>query len=67
MDFKSARLTAGLSQRQLAEDLGVDRSLVCLWESGSRQPGKRLLVPLFERLGLSDQDLVKYLRQVSRQ
>lgn len=33
--LRSARKTAGLTQKQLAEKIGVSRAAVCQWEIGS--------------------------------
>lgn len=44
MSFESARKKAGLTQKELAEKLGVDQSAVSFWETGKRAPrGGRLL------------------------
>ena len=46
MSFKSAREKSGLTQRDLAIELGVDQSAVSLWESGKTQPRAKLLPQL---------------------
>lgn len=44
MSFESARKKAGLTQKELAEKLGVDQSAVSFWETGKRAPrGAKLL------------------------
>ncbi len=39
--LRTCRTTAGLSQEELAEDLGVDESTVAGWEQGRHGPTKR--------------------------
>lgn len=38
-----ARAKSGLSQRDVAEALGVAQSTVCRWEKGEREPRQRHL------------------------
>lgn len=42
-EVKTARLSRGLTQRQLADILGVDRNFISMVESGRRSFGERLL------------------------
>ena len=35
---RAIRLAAGLSQERMAEELGIDRSLLARWELGERRP-----------------------------
>lgn len=44
MAFAQARQKAGLSQAQVAKELGVDQSAVCRWETGKNMPRSALLV-----------------------
>ena len=39
--MKTLRTEKGLSQWCLAEELGVSKSTVAMWEAGNRFPGKR--------------------------
>ena len=58
--IRGQRRRFGLTQRQLGRRVMVERSLVCLWESGRRrvQPQHlRLLRNLFEDLGRDRVDL----------
>jgi len=41
--IREYRRTHGLSQKKLAEQLGVDQSTLAGWESGEHQPTKKLL------------------------
>ena len=43
LSFKSAREKSGLTQRDLAVEIGVDQSTVSLWEIGKTQPRAKLL------------------------
>lgn len=46
MSIKSLREAKGLSQKELAKELGVDQSAVCLWENGKTFPR----VPVAQRM-----------------
>jgi transcriptional regulator with XRE-family HTH domain len=46
MRIRELRENAGLSQKQLAERLGVDQSAVCLWENGKTFPTTKRLLDL---------------------
>ena len=41
--FKELRLKAGLTQDQLSENLGISRSTIGMYESGSREPDYKTL------------------------
>jgi DNA-binding transcriptional regulator YiaG len=41
---RAIRMTAGVSQARIAEELNVDRATVTRWESGRRRPRGRLAV-----------------------
>lgn len=47
---KTIRLTAGVSQERLAEELGVHRVTIARWEDGSRTPRGPLLIGYLELL-----------------
>lgn len=46
MGFKEARENCNMTQRDLAEALGVDQSAISLWEAGKTQPRAKLLLKL---------------------
>lgn len=51
-EILSARTELGLSQEELAEELGVDRSTVTRWENGATKapnPARRLVAEMLER------------------
>lgn len=50
--LRSARITAGYSQRELASILGVSWLTVSLWETGKRHPSKRRYRLLSTVLGI---------------
>ena len=50
MAFAQARQKAGLSQSQVAKELGVDQSAVCRWETGENMPRAATLGNLGHRL-----------------
>lgn len=51
--IKQLRNEKGLSQRQLAERVGIDKSTVALYESGKRLPSLSRLVSLSCALGVT--------------
>lgn len=46
MSFLSAREKSGLTQREVAEHMGVDQSAVSFWETGKTRPRAALLIKL---------------------
>ena len=59
MGFQSARKNAGLTQKQVAEAVGVDQSAVCLWETGRTTPRASLLLVLSKLYGVTVDELLK--------
>lgn len=57
--IKKAREGKGLTQKQLAEKLYVDTSLVCRWENGQRSISQQQLTVILDVLGLSIADIKK--------
>lgn len=57
--LKSARLSKGLTQLELAQKVGVVRETVSLWESGTNRVNSEMLVRLSEVLGCSVDFLCK--------
>lgn len=55
--LKAARKAAGLSQKQLAEKVGVFQVDISRWENG-RSPSIQMLKKLAAALGVSMEDLV---------
>lgn len=53
-----ARAAAGLNQKELAEALGIDKSLVNKWERASQLPSTKYLPDLARVLRLDPVDLV---------
>lgn len=52
-NLKEARLAAGMSQKDVAEKIGVAKSTYSLYESGSREPDVSKIRKLAEILGVS--------------
>ena len=50
--IRRVRRTAKLSQRELADDLGVSQSAVAKWETGRSTPSARMLSSILEVAGL---------------
>lgn len=51
LKMKAARVEAGLSQSQLADEVGVTRQTIGLIEAGGYNPTLNLCVAIFRRLG----------------
>lgn len=58
MNYKKLREKSGLTQKELADELGVDQSAVCLWETGKTQPRAKLLPKIAKILGCTVDELV---------
>jgi len=58
-NVRRLRIAAGLSQAELAERMGVDRSYVSGLEQGQRNPTVVTLWHIAKALGASLQDLVR--------
>lgn len=52
------REAAGMTQRELAEKLGVDASTVCYWEKGKNTPSVKTLMKIAGILGVPPGDLI---------
>lgn len=59
MKIKELRVSAGLTQAQLAKKMNVDQSCVSLWESGKTSPAKKLHKKLAKVLCCTIDDLLK--------
>ena len=55
--IKHLREKAGLSQKRLAEILGIDQSAVARWETGENTPAANRIKPLADALGCTPGDL----------
>lgn len=58
MGLKKMREKSGMSQKDLAEELGVDQSAVCLWETGKTLPRAKLLPKIANILGCTTDELL---------
>ena len=58
-NISDLRKAAGLTQQQLADKMGVNRSTVAMWETGVNAPKTKMLLALAEVLGCSVEDLLK--------
>lgn len=59
MAFAQARQKAGLSQAQVAKELGVDQSAVCRWETGKNMPRAASLVLMAKLYGCTVDELLR--------
>ena len=59
MRIKELRRAAGLTQTQLAENVGVTQGMVVAWEQGANFPRADKLPALAKALGVTINDLYK--------
>lgn len=57
-NIKDARMKNGLSQQQLADQIGCTRQLISKWETGSSMPDAQQVIILSEKLKISYQELL---------
>lgn len=53
MSLAAARVNAKLTQKELADKVGVSESTIVAWESGRRYPNVRMLGKIEQALGMS--------------
>lgn len=58
MNIKKMRLKRGLTQKQLAELLGVNQSHISRWEAGTYQPSATTLKKMADVLNCHIDDLI---------
>ena len=58
MNFKQHRVSNNLTQEQVAQDVGVQRTTVAKWESGKSRPRAELLPKLAKLFGCSIEELL---------
>lgn len=51
--IRELRIDAGISQQKLAEEIGVNRSAVSFWESGTNEPKATYIAKLAKFFGVS--------------
>ena len=59
MGIKKIREDKGLSQQGLADEIGVKRSTVAMWETGQALPRPDKLLKMAQMFGCSIEDLMK--------
>ena len=59
MSFRSARLAAGLSVKQVIEKLNVTGAAVYMWETGKQAPRASRLPEIAELYGCTVDELLK--------
>lgn len=57
MRIKEIRVSAGLTQEQTAEKLGITRSAVAMWETGQSSPTANMLPAIADVFGCTINDL----------
>lgn len=58
-DIKTARNRLGMTQSQLAERIGVERTVLTHWENGDTSPRVEHLPRIADALGVSIDELVR--------
>ena len=53
MSLKAARVNAGLTQKEVADSLGVSNKTVCSWEKGNTFPSVCYIDKLCKLFGIS--------------
>lgn len=56
-NFKNARIKAGLTQQQIADTLGLDRTAIAQYERGTSTPNFKNLPKICKILGISLDEL----------
>lgn len=59
-NFKNARKAANLSQQQIADKLGLDRSAIAHYEMGDSMPNARNFNKICELLNISINELLDF-------
>ncbi len=57
-NFRNARKKAGLTQRQVADRLGLDRSAIAHYERGMSMPNLKNLAKICEILNVGTDELI---------
>jgi ribosome-binding protein aMBF1 (putative translation factor) len=60
-NLRHARHAADVSQEDLSQDSGVDRTAISTYERGRREPNLRTIVKLARALGVTPADLLRGL------
>jgi transcriptional regulator with XRE-family HTH domain len=60
------RLNAGMTQKQLAENVGLAQQLIAAYEKGTRRPPASLLEPISKALYVSVEDLLGIETELSK-
>ena len=57
-NLKNARIRKGMSQKDVAEEIGVAKSTYSLYESGNREPNVQTIKKIADVLSVSADDLL---------
>ena len=57
-NLKEARIKKGLSQKEVADNIGVAKSTYSLYESGNREPNVQTIKKIADFLGISAYELI---------
>lgn len=53
ISLKAARVNAGYSQKEAAEQLGISNKTLCSWENGKTYPGQPMIEKLCDLYGVT--------------
>lgn len=65
MTLKDLRISIGCKQYQLAKNLGVATSTVCMWENGEAYPRPDKLLKLEELFGVPAGDIIRAINEAA--
>ena len=58
MDFKTLRLSVGMTQQDIADRLSISRTAVTMWEIGAAYPRAVILPTLASLLSVTEGDII---------
>ena len=66
MTIAELREAKNMTQKELADAMGVEQSSVSRWESSERKPGKKTLIKMANVLGCAPEDIELASRAATR-
>lgn len=62
--LRKNRLKCGLTQEELADQCGVDRTYISMLERGKRKPTLNVLFKICENIGVKPSDFIKEIEDI---
>ena len=59
MTFKELRENAGITQKEMAEELGFHQTLISQWQKGKTKPSVSVVLELSKILNCSAEDILR--------